>query len=117
MSKDIKEITYTKTRVGTTHEAHHFLLATDPLSVFNLDPFCVLGYLYSVAVDASIPLLFSRGVYRGSLSLVSSDALVGGSQPRAKSCREYLELLYSMALLSHIREDQHIGRRVVSAPN
>ena len=41
--------------------------------IYNLDPFCVLDNLYSVAVDASIPLLFSHRVYRGSLSLVSSD--------------------------------------------
>ena len=40
---------------------------------YNLHPFCVLDYLYSVAVDASIPMLFSHRVYRGSLSLVSSD--------------------------------------------
>ena len=33
---------------------------------YNLDPFCVLDYLYSVAVDASIPLLFSYRVYRDS---------------------------------------------------
>ena len=33
---------------------------------YNLHPFCVLDYLYSVAVDASIPLLFSYRVYRDS---------------------------------------------------
>ena len=92
----------------------YFERANDSLAAQN--PFSAIA-LYSVAIDASIPLLFSRGVYRGSLSLVSSDALVGGSQPRAKSCREYLELLYSMALLSRIREDPNIARTVVSAPN
>ena len=46
--------------------------------IYNLDPFCVLDNLYSVAVDASIPLLFSHRVYRGSLSSVSSDTLVEG---------------------------------------
>ena len=34
--------------------------------IYNLDPFCVLDNLYSVAVDASIPLLFSYRVYRDS---------------------------------------------------
>ena len=30
--------------------------------IYNLDPFCVLDNLYSVAVDASIPLLCSHGI-------------------------------------------------------
>ena len=56
-------------------EVHHFLLGRSAYArlIYNLDPFCVLDNLYSVALDASIPLLFSHRVYRGSLSLVSSD--------------------------------------------
>ena len=50
-------------------EVHHFLLGRSAYArlIYNLDPFCVLNNLYSVAVDASIPLLFSHRVYRGSL--------------------------------------------------
>ena len=50
-------------------EVHHFLLGRSAYArlIYNLDPFCVLNNLYSVAVDASIPMLFSHRVYRGSL--------------------------------------------------
>ena len=49
-------------------EVHHFLLGRSAYArlIYNLDPFCVLNNLYSVAVDASIPLLFSYRVYRDS---------------------------------------------------